>query len=72
MRASLGALLAFTLLTTSTAFYECLDSAPRLYCCKNNPFGCQILRDPNQDPTKPPGASYQPADLTAFNAAYVV
>lgn len=94
MKTSLAALLTFTLLGTSTAFYECLDSAPHLYCCKNHPFGCQIcvspflahfahpysllqltasptpiVRDPNQDPAKPPGASYRPADLTAFNAA---
>lgn len=94
MKTPLAALLTFTLITTSTAIYKCLDSAPHLQCCKNHPFGCQIrssplrthlcppspqlqltvspaslVRDPDQDPAKPPGASYQPADLAAFTAA---
>ncbi|OBT74597.1 hypothetical protein VF21_06379 [Pseudogymnoascus sp. 05NY08] len=69
MKTPLAALFAFTLLATSTATYQCLDSAPNLQCCQNHPYSCQILRDPDQDPSNPPGASYQPADLNAFSAA---
>ncbi|OBT98555.1 hypothetical protein VE01_03630 [Pseudogymnoascus verrucosus] len=94
MKTPFAALLTFALLTTSNAAYQCLDSAPNLYCCQNHPFACQIraspfstylsppfrqlqltassitvVRDPGQDPSKPPGASYQPADLNAFAAA---
>lgn len=94
MKTPFAALLTFALLNTSNAAYQCLDSAPNLYCCQNHPFVCQIraspfstylsppfrqlqltassisiVRNPDQDPSKPPGASYQPADLNAFAAA---
>ena len=46
MKTPFAALFAFTLLAASNATYQCLESAPFLYCCKNHPFACQICAFP--------------------------